>query len=336
MDATGSARGSAVPGADGPRRNFFVDVTAPSAARDGFDIFRRAWEGQTGEWLPLPPLEPLGPDGFRVRVRASKVHDAVIADLYGESITGGTRGASHQLDDRVLVHVMQRGNWRFVRSRDQVEDTVPAGRFIARHNGPPVRFEVQPRTRAKVLILPAAPLRPLIGDRATVGSVESAEVRLLMAYVGIVETTLNDLSSAGVQAARASLLELVKGVLVQAFDDSEPRLAPALAQAAKDIVDSRLIDPELSPAALARELRVSVRTLYRAFAATEESVTSYIRRRRLEQAKLELAAPVGRPSISELAAHWRFADSSHFIRAFRKQYGQTPTDYARSTRQTDR
>ncbi|MEU9186461.1 helix-turn-helix domain-containing protein [Streptomyces sp. NPDC048484] len=212
------------------------------------------------------------------------------------------------------------------------EVTVPAGQFIARHNGPPVRFEVAPRTTAKVLILPASQLRPLIGDRAVVGPADSAEVRLLTAHAKIVNAMLNDLTAAGVQAARNALIELVKGVLLQAFDDKEPRLAPALAQAAKDLADSRLTDPDLSPSGLARELKVSVRTLHRAFAAAEESVTGYVRRRRLEQARLELEAEAGRPNISELAAHWRFADSSHFIRVFKKQYGQTPTQFVRSIR----
>ncbi|MER6736019.1 helix-turn-helix domain-containing protein [Streptomyces puniciscabiei] len=107
-------------------------------------------------------------------------------------------------------------------------------------------------------------------------------------------------------------------------------MAGVLAQAAKDIADSRLADPGLSPAMLAGELNVSVRTRYRAFAATEDSVTGYIRRRRLEQARLALTAAVDRPSISELAAHWQFTDSSHFVRVFKKQYGQTPAHYARS------
>ncbi|WP_177324421.1 hypothetical protein [Streptomyces mirabilis] len=49
----------------------------------------------------------------------------------------------------------------------------------------------------------------------------------------------------------------------------EPRLAPALAQAAKDLAKSHLADPELSPAMLARELNVSVRTLQRMFASKE-------------------------------------------------------------------
>ncbi|MER5228062.1 helix-turn-helix domain-containing protein [Streptomyces flaveus] len=325
-----SNTGSTARRADGPGRNFFVDVTAPSTAWDGFDVFRREWEGQVGETLPLPPLEPLGSGDFRVTVRASKMHDAVIADFYGESLAGGTRGAGHHLDDRVLVHVMRRGEWRFVRPRDRGEVAVPAGQFIARHNGPPVRFEIEPRTTAKVLILPAAQLRPLIGDRPVAGPADSTEVRLLMGYAKLVDETLNDLTHAGVYAARNSLLELVKGVLTQGFDDHEPRLAPALAQAAKDLVDSRLTDPDLSPSALARELNVSVRTLHRAFAAAEESVSAYIRRRRLEHARLELASPFGRPSISELAARWRFADSSHFIRAFKKQYGQTPSQFVRS------
>ncbi|MFI6374723.1 helix-turn-helix domain-containing protein [Streptomyces sp. NPDC050546] len=229
------------------------------------------------------------------------------------------------------MHVVERGEWRFVRPRDRGEASIPAGQFIVRHNGPPTRFEVEPRTTAKVLILPASQLRPLIGDRAIVGQADSAEMRLLTAYTKIVESTLNDLTDAGVQAARNSLIELVKAVLVQAFDDREPQLTLALAQAARDIVDRRLTDPDLSPTALARELKVSVRTLHRAFAEAEESVATYIRRRRLERASLELTAPVGRPTISELAARWQFTDSSHFTRVFKKEYGQTPTEYVRSS-----
>ncbi|MFJ8312952.1 MULTISPECIES: AraC family transcriptional regulator [unclassified Streptomyces] len=35
--------------------------------------------------------------------------------------------------------------------------------------------------------------------------------------------------------------------------------------------------------------------------------------------------------MSELAAHRQFADSNHFVRAFKKHYGRTPTESARST-----
>ena len=95
-------------------------------------------------------------------------------------------------------------------------------------------------------------------------------------------------------------------------------------------MEARLADPDLSPSTLARELHVSVRTLHRAFTTAGESVSAYIRRSRLEQARRELAAPLVRPDVSEIAARWQFADSSHFIRAFKQRYGETPAQFARS------
>lgn len=55
------------------------------------------------------------------------------------------------------------------------------------------------------------------------------------------------------------------------FDDREPTFTPALAQAAKDLADARLIDAELSPAAIAAQLHVPLRTLQRAFSSLNES-----------------------------------------------------------------
>jgi AraC family transcriptional regulator, positive regulator of tynA and feaB len=122
-------------------------------------------------------------------------------------------------------------------------------------------------------------------------------------------------------------------VAIRRFDDVEPRLAPALVRAAKDLANSHLADPELSAPMLARELNVSIRTLQRAFAAAGESVTAYIRHLRLEEARFALTASA-RLSVSELAAYWQFADSSQFVRAFKKHYGQTPAEYARSPQKT--
>jgi len=188
-----------------------------------------------------------------------------------------------------------------------------------------------PETMARVLVLPAAMLKPLLGGRIITGPADSAELRLLMAHANMVYATMPGLAPTGVQAVHSTLIELTKAVAWRCFDDVEPLLAPALAQAARDLADSRLADPELSTAMLARELNVSVRTLQRAFTAAGESVTTYIRHRRLEEARLALTAPAGRLNVSDLAAHWQFADSSHFIRAFKKHYGRTPTEYARST-----
>ena len=55
----------------------------------------------------------------------------------------------------------------------------------------------------------------------------------------------------------------------------------------------------LSAATLARELNVSVRTLQRAFTAVGETVISHVRKRRLEEARLALAAPADRVRLRE-------------------------------------
>ncbi|MEU9229283.1 helix-turn-helix transcriptional regulator [Streptomyces massasporeus] len=71
-------------------------------------------------------------------------------------------------------------------------------------------------------------------------------------------------------------------------------------------------------------------TLQRAFASLDESFSAYIRRRRLEEAAEALTVTGSRLSVSEAAALWHFTDSSHFIRAFKKQYHATPAQFARS------
>jgi AraC family transcriptional activator of tynA and feaB len=324
MNSTGADAG-------GSRGAFAPDTTVPGAVPRGFDAFLRRWETQIGDGFPRPAFSPVTTGDFRVKVRAARMHDAAIADLH---VTSAIRiaDALNGSEDRVRMYLVRRGGWTLDGPPDRGQRTATAGQFLLGHVGRrPSHLEIAPHTTARILCLPAAVLRPLLGDRVISGPTDSAEMRLLTAHASMIHATMADLTPAGVQAARSALIELAKAVARGRFDDAEPRLAPALAQAAKDLADSHLADPGLSPAMLARELNVSVRTLQRSFAAAGEPLTAWIRRRRLEEARLALTAPSGRPSVSELAAHWQFADSSHFTQAFKKHYGRTPTDYARST-----
>ena len=306
-------------------------ATDSESAPGAFDTFRSGWETEIGDGFPLPTFSAATTRDFRVSSRATKVGDVAITDLHGASAIR-TEGPLGGVEDQVRMYVVQRGAWTLGAPLARSEQTVPAGQFLIRHIGRPLHFETVPDTTAKVLVLPAAMLKPLLGARQAVrGPLDSAEVRLLVAHSNMIYETVADLGPAGVQAAHSTLIELAKAVARRRVDDAEPQLAPALARAAKDLADRHLADPELSGTMLARELNVSVRNLQRAFAAAGESVTSYIRQRRLEEARLALTAPSGRLSVSELAAHWQFADSSHFIRAFKKHYGRTPSEYARST-----
>lgn len=308
-----------------PVRGFRTDVTSVSVLRDGYQVFRRHWDEQTGKPMPLPGFDVGDCGDFRIRARAITADDIVVADVHSESLRGSTLDAA-DCGPRVLLHLVCSGSWRFA------EVTVPAGSYIARRNGAPTMFDVEPGTTARVLILPSSVLGPGLGDPGIVGSVGSAEMRLVRAYADLLDETVHDLGPEGVRAARDAMVELVRGAVRREFDDVEPRLSASLVRAARQVIDEHLGDPDLSPSAVARELRVSVRALHRAFATTDESVGACIRRRRIEQARRDLAAPFGGWTVSEVAARWHFADSSHFIRAYRKQYGESPGRFVRSLR----
>jgi AraC family transcriptional regulator, positive regulator of tynA and feaB len=316
-------------------RTFSADVTDSGTAREGFDAFSREWVAQVGEAWPLAGLDLDRSTDFRISLRSVKVHDLWISDFYSASYAGRTT-AERAADDSVLIHLMRRGSWRFARPDGQDPDlTVPAGSFIVRDDSPPSLFEVVPGSTADVLVLPASAVRPYLrGGRPALGSASAAEARVLMAHAHTAGQTAPDLTPAGLRAARDALLELAKAVLYGRLDDAEPLFAPALARAAMEFADAHLTDPGLTPAALARQLHISVRTLHRAFAAAGEPAAAYIRRRRLEQARIELTPPpyppARRPGVSEIAARYQFADGSHFIRAFKARYGQTPAQFART------
>ncbi|MFI9402750.1 helix-turn-helix domain-containing protein [Nocardia sp. NPDC052316] len=310
------------------RGAFAVDSIGPGAVSRGFDLFRHGWQTQVGAGFPLPTFSPVTTGDFRVRSRVAKLRDVAVTDLDSASVIR-TAGTPYGYDDQVRMYVVRRGSWTLGASADHDDYSVTAGQFLLRH-GPPLHFGAAPDTTVRILTLPAAVLAPRLRNRSRTEAADSAEMRLLMAHTTMVHATVADLGPTGVHAAHGAMLELAKAVTTGRFDDVEPGLRPALIQAAKALADSRLADPELSPQMLARELHVSVRTLQRAFTTAGESVTGYIRHRRLEEARLALTAPSHRPTVSELAAHWQFADSSHFIRAFKKRYGRTPAEYARS------
>jgi AraC-like DNA-binding protein len=96
----------------------------------------------------------------------------------------------------------------------------------------------------------------------------------------------------------------------------------------KQYIETHLRSPDLTPTTIASALGLSPRYLRLLFAAEHDSVTAYLRRRRLEECAFELAQPqwIGR-SITATATDWGFRSVTHFARAFKVVYGATPTAY---------
>lgn len=96
-------------------------------------------------------------------------------------------------------------------------------------------------------------------------------------------------------------------------------------------VETRLGDPDLTVADVAHEHGISPRYLQKLFALAGRTFSSYVRMRRLERCRADLASPLYvQLSISEICFRWGFNCSSHFSRAFREQYDTSPRQYRRT------
>lgn len=283
--------------------------------------FARGWRATIGDSIPLPTF--VSPD-LRGDSWAGRAGDAAINEI---EVTAPVRTLSvpSPAEDVVRLWAVHRGRWSMPDPYGRGAHTIGAGQFLLQHVTQTSHFETAAGTASIILMFPHQSLKDVLRRRVLFGAVEDApEVRLLLAHAGMVRQTLSGLGEAGLRAAESTLVELAAAVVRGRFDDQEAALAPALVRAAQELADARLTDGDLSSDRLAHELHVSVRTLQRAFAEVGEPVSAYVRRRRLEQARQLLSA--GGSSVSEAAARFRFADSSHFIRAFRRQYGSTPTE----------
>ncbi|EHR52180.1 DNA-binding domain-containing protein, AraC-type [Saccharomonospora marina XMU15] len=138
---------------------------------------------------------------------------------------------------------------------------------------------------------------------------------------------------AGRHASRLvhSALDLLVTMLSQELhrrQDPATNPARSLAREVREYILAHLGDHDLTPSAIAQAHYISIRHLYTIFSAEGQRLSVWIRSRRLEHIRRELADPLlaDRP-VSWVAARWGLPDAAHFSRLFKAEYGESPTAY---------
>ncbi|WP_133914347.1 helix-turn-helix domain-containing protein [Streptomyces sp. NBC_00582] len=132
----------------------------------------------------------------------------------------------------------------------------------------------------------------------------------------------------------AVVVDLLSAWCARALD-AEDALSPetrreVLTRRIQAFIVRNLHDPELKPPMIAAAHHISVSYLHRIFPqqARGETVASWIRGRRLEGARRDLANPLLRTTpIHAVALRWGIPRASDFTRAFRGAYGLSPKEY---------
>lgn len=202
-------------------------------------------------------------------------------------------------------------------------------------------FTEEPAFRHIDLLLPRALLSPLLDDPDAHGG------RILSGNHPLVALLGSHLESLHQQAWRIPLeramavlsatAQLAASAINGCSDErTETGVNAARACELRRYINLHLLDPDLTPESLAQRFGLSRATVYRMFGA-ENGLTRYVKRRRLERARIDLSSPSHRHrTIAEIGEAIGYAHAQDFIRAFRREFGTSPGELREQARTVGR
>jgi AraC-like DNA-binding protein len=130
------------------------------------------------------------------------------------------------------------------------------------------------------------------------------------------------------------LADAVMDMLASSFTEQLSREGPietggtGLRLRVRAHIEQQLADPGLNVSTVAAANHISVRYLQKLFENDGETVTGWIRARRIAHCRRDLADPqFAQLPINSIAARWGLVNAAHFSRLFKSVYGLSPTEY---------
>jgi AraC-like DNA-binding protein len=205
------------------------------------------------------------------------------------------------------------------------------GDMLLFHNSQPYRLLFDQPFRQTVIQAPRACLGPWAADleRGLAQRLQPAAGfgRLLEGFVHGLDEALPDTDDGEAALLVDELFHLLAAhsAAARAPQDTGLDARRALLVRAQRHARERIADPELDLDALARALRVSARTLQRAFASHGTGVRRWLRDERLARCAAALADPAtAARGIADIALANGLRDVPAFCRSFKARYGRTP------------
>lgn len=255
--------------------------------------------------------------------------DGALVECHSGLLAGRRRPLRTGVDDEHVGLLVVLEGREQVRQGDVAVD-LRAGDALLWRSGLPASFRVIEPLHKLTLLLPADRLRGV-----SPGPIDLPATR---AMTGLLTSHMRALAGLArqVPAAQAGfVVDVALDLLRRAVrpGDGPGTRHDRLVRAAVSIIEGSLDDPSLSPGHIADRLGVSPRWLHAAFAETDSTVASTIRRRRLERVRADLADPaMDDTTITTIAFRWGFTDAATLSRQFRRAFGTTPSAFRASTR----
>ncbi|MET8957947.1 AraC family transcriptional regulator [Streptomyces sp. NPDC004096] len=302
------------------------------------NIFREWEDGPFAHLTKVSIPHLAAGNGFRFAATGQSFDELMSAKVYCDSLTGISGKQDEQ--DPIVVDFVSSGWLEFTGKKGT--SRVEPGRLCIRDTSAPWEFSCGPEARLRVVTIPRKSLLAHLRsgralNRPFVADVGTPEVQFLLNILEVIQQSGQDLDrSTTAQGMAADACAAILARMLSGRADDMAAFSNVTVEAAKSFIEKNIIIADLSPSMIAQTLGVSLRTLHRSFAETDDSVMALVRRRRLQGAHDELLRTGSAISVSEIAARWHFSDASHFIRQFKSSYGASPAAYLRRFQQGER
>jgi acetamidase/formamidase/AraC-like DNA-binding protein len=257
--------------------------------------------------------------------------------LYLSSIGQRLHPAKADPSAALLVLVLEGSGW--IVDGDVRGRGFEAGDFLFGPLRPKIGFEFAGEFRALLLRMPRALLLPRLIAPMPEGielvSGQSGFGKVFGELLASVAANLASLTLMQLRAIEATVSEflatsVLSGGDVKMLGGVTGRRAGVLHRIAQTI-ERRLSEPELSLADVAQENGMSARNLQKLFETFDRTFSTYVRSRRLERCREDLAAALlSQLSISEICYRWGFTDPAYFSRSFREEFAVSPRDFRKN------
>lgn len=165
-------------------------------------------------------------------------------------------------------------------------------------------------------------------DAAIATALTSQSGRLLADFMLLLDRNLPGLNAEELERLPGAIQGMIAACLVPSAArtaDARPLIWATLMERVRRAVNRNLRSPSLRTETLCREAATSRSQLYRLL-ESEGGVANYIQRRRLSESFSLLCDSANGLPIGRVAEMLCFADASTFSRAFRREFGMSPSD----------
>ncbi|WP_411719611.1 helix-turn-helix domain-containing protein [Mycetocola sp.] len=300
--------------------------------------FTRFREQVSQSFVPLHVTSDR-PEPFRGDIRAAGTDDVHLSVVTaGEHTITRTPELIARTESRFFKLGLQLSGTGLL-IQDNREAVLRPGDLAIYDTNTPYSLMFEDSFASAVLMVPhrfiELPTDSLRGLTATTISGEHGLGRVVAQFLAGLSGELDQLDgSVGARLAQHAV-DLVTTMFAQELDVVRDADRPhrSMLRRVQSYIDSRLASTELSPSSIAAAHYISTRHLHAIFHEDGLTVSSWIRSRRLDRCRRELADPLSPHPVSQIAARWGFAEAAHFSRAFRAEFGEAPSAVKSRARQ---